>query len=430
MDMHTTRMPTTIPSRCARSAAAGFLILVAACSPIASGGPTPRSAEPGASAVAPSPAASPVSSPAPSALGGWQRSPDQLALVDAGLQGVIWSGSQFLAIAGVGSAMILDSAEGLAWHRQPAFETNGWNGPTALAAGAGRVLAVGGGSNGPVAIWYSADGLAWTAAPDQDAFRSRDGAFQDARAVIATDDGWLAVGGEFYNCTPRCPLRALVLTSRDGVQWMRLPETAALLHAEMSAIARGPSGYIAVGTVMVDPDRGEAGMRAAAWTSPDGRDWTRIGGATTFDVPAGWAVAGPTDVVLRGIAVSGDRVVVMGDVRPAFGSETTYVAPLAVAWWTDGGAWAPVELGLFADDRELAVSAVLGGFLAITGTAPDCLSGMRESTDGVAWRCVGLGPAFTGYAVLGAAASPDVEVLVGRRVADPLIGAAWTRSIP
>jgi hypothetical protein len=122
----------------------------------------------------------------------------------------------------------------------------------------------------------------------------RDGAFEDIDAVIATDDGWLAVGSAAYNCVPVCPLRALLMTSADGLHWTRPADQPGLRYAAMHGIARGPSGYVAVGSVMVDPKHGELGLRAAAWTSADGRDFVDNGRISIAGIPDGFlAVIGP-----------------------------------------------------------------------------------------------------------------------------------------
>jgi hypothetical protein len=368
-------------------------------------------------------------SAAASAIGGWQRSPDQPAFQDTGLTSVVWTGSRFLATSLGSDLELFDSADGRTWHRQPPFATTGrTSGPALVAAGPQGMVAVGGGNGGPLATWQSADGLTWSAAPDQPAFQMRDGAFESVNAVIATADGWLAVGGEHYHCVPRCLLRAVVLTSSDGLRWTRLADQPALRYADMTALTRGPSGYVAVGTVMIDPKHGEAGLRAAAWTSPDGRDWT-ISASPVFAVPAGWARAGPTDVELRAIARHGDRLVVLGDVRPTFASDETYTPPLAIAWWSDGHAWTPVRIGPFVEAFQTSIVDVPDGFLAITGTALDCATGMWASDDGRTWRCSSTDPVFQGFVIRGAAASPEVEALIGYSSADPVFGAAWTLAL-
>ncbi len=410
-----------------------LLIVAAACGSTTANGPSASSAEPPASVLVPSASPTVTVGPdaAPSAAPGWQRAPDQAVFRDTGLTSVIWTGARFLAttLPG-GDRALFDSEDGRTWHRQPPFKATAWtDGPTLVAAGPRGLVAIGGGGGGPLAIWHSADGLTWSAAPDQDAFQMRNGAFEGVHAVIASDDGWLAVGGEEYNNAPTPGLlRAVVLTSTDGNRWTRLPDQPALRYADVTAIARASSGYIAVGTVLVDPSRGDSGLRAAAWTSPDGRVWSMVGAAPVFDTPAAWTGNGPTDVVLRGIAAHGDRLVALGDLQPRDGSVAASVPPLAVAWWSDGAAWTPVKVP-FSDDRQISITAIPDGFLAIAGAGPGCVSGLWASADGSSWHCAGTDPVFSGFSVWGAAASPDVEVLVGYNLADPVVAAAWTLAL-
>lgn len=412
-------------------AAGALLVVAAACGSSTGSSPSPSSAEP--PAPVPVPSASPTVTVATSpAAPGWQRAPDQAVFRDTGLTSVIWTGARFLAttLPG-GDGALLDSYDGRAWHLQPPFKATGWtDGPTLVAAGPRGVVAIGGGHGGPLAIWHSADGLAWSAAPDQPAFQMRDGAFEGIKAVIAADDGWLAVGGEEYNNAPTPGLlRAVVLTSTDGNRWIRLPDQPALRYADMTAITRSSSGYIAVGTVLVDPSRGDSGLRAAAWTSPDGRAWSLVGTGSVFDTPVAWTGGGPTDAVLRGIAVHGDRLVAVGSVHPRPEPGAISAPPLAVAWRSDGAAWIPAKVGAFPDDRPLSITIVPDGFLAIVGSGPDCASGLWATGDGSTWRCTGPDPVFSGGAVWGAATSPGVQVLVGYNVADPVVATAWTLAL-
>jgi hypothetical protein len=346
------------------------------------------------------------------------------------LTSIAWTGSRFVAIGGLGAAPIFDSVDGLTWHRQPTIDTHGWNGPALVAAAGDRVVAAGGGSNGPLAMWQSSDGLTWTAAPDQAAFVSRDGAFHQVSSLLGGETGWLAFGSEWYHCVPSCPLRGIALTSDDAATWTRQPDQASLRDAEIEAVARLGTGYLAVGMVASDSSKQESELRGTAWSSPDGRAWTSVGGSGAFVAPALPAWTGTTDVVLSSIAVNGDRVVVLGTVRPSSGSSPTeYVAPVAVAWRSQGQTWAPVTIGAFDEERPLSVTAVPEGFLAIVGTATDCPSGMWRSADGAAWSCI-TDPIFDGYQVAAATLSPDLEILVGHSGTDPVNAAAWTRAIP
>jgi hypothetical protein len=415
-------MAVSVPVRHLPAAVAAALVLsIVACGPTPSPEPSPSSASP--SATTP-PSSVPSVTPA-----GWLRSPVQDSLADLSLRDVAWTGERFLATTWSGDSGIADSTDGLVWHRQPRFDTTArTSGPTLLGVGPAGMIGIGGGSNGDFAVWRSTDGLSWEAAPLQPAFEPRDGAFQELESVVATDTGWLAVGSEFYMCTPACPLRGLVLTSADGLQWNRLPEQPALRFAAMHAVTRTQAGFVAVGSVMVDPEHGEQGRRGAGWTSPDGVTWSGMD-ATAFAVPDGWvAGGGPADVSLRAIA-SGDRTVVLGDARPVDDPADGYVPPIAIAWVL-GGPPSVTRIGSHVDDRVFSVLPVPGGFLAITSGAPECPTGVWTAADGPSWTCAAEGSVFADATVNGAAISPNLELLVGAGTTEPMMGAAWVRTVP
>lgn len=369
-----------------------------------------------------------VVSATPTAAYAWQRVPEQAALEGTGLTSVVWTGARFLATGLPGNPMLLDSVDGLVWHRQPPFATTAWtSGPTLVAAGPGGAVAFGGGYGpGRLAVWHSTDGLTWSAAPDQAAFESS-GPFGGVNAVVSSGDGWLAVGGEFYNSTEPALVRAVVLESPDGLHWTRQPDSAALEHAEINAIARTPSGYVAVGAVVGTSSAGVAELGPAVWTSSDGKAWSVSQKPPAFDQPAG---AGRTDVILDGIAALGGRLVVVGEVDRYDADGTSSGAPTAVAWRSDGGAWTRVVIDPSAHRHPHTLIATAGELIAVTGPESSCATGAMSSADGSAWSCLGTDPAFAGFTITGAAASPELETLVGYtfRPDDTPVGAVWTRA--
>jgi hypothetical protein len=402
--------------------AVALLASAVACQPATSPGPSPATSAPEASPTAAASAPAPTHAPT-----GWLRSPVQASLADTSLRAVAWTGERFLATTWTGDSGIADSTDGMTWHPQPRFDTTArTSGPTILGIGPLGIIGIGGGSNGDFAVWRSTDGLSWEAAPLQPAFEPRDGAFQELESIVGTEHGWLAVGSEFYMCTPACPLRGLVLTSSDGLQWNRLPEQPALRAAAIHAVARTPTGYLAVGSVLVDPERAEAGRRGAGWTSVDGITWASMD-PTAFAVPNGWVPRdGPTDVILRGIA-AGERTVVIGDARPVNDPADTDVPPIAIAWVLDAPPTVS-RIGNHIDDLVLSIVAVPGGFLAVTSAAPECRTGVWTSADGAAWSCAADGDAFADAMVDAVAASPGLEILVGASTGEPPMGVAWIRA--
>jgi hypothetical protein len=367
----------------------------------------------------PTPETTPIGPASP-----WSQAPDQAALDGLGLASVVWTGTRFVAISGLVDATVLDSADGRTWHRQPAFIPTAWLvGPDRLAAGPGGLVAAGGGNGGPLAFWHSDDGLAWAAAPDQPALPARDGAFEHVNAVIASDDGWLAVGGAQYNNVPTPGLlRAIVLASADGASWTRLPDAPSLRYAEMTGVARASSGFVAVGNVVADPTRPDSGLRPAIWTSTDGRAWEREEAALSVEVPTSSPGGDRIDLeYVVGVASRTNRLVAVGGVARDGGMET------ALAWWPDGGTWTRVEIEAVSQVLGLTITAIPAGFLVLGDGRPGCAGGIWESLDGSAWTCVGNDPVFNGFAVNGVASSPDADVLVGQRLGDPLAGSSWVR---
>jgi len=152
--------------------------------------------------------------------------------------------------------------------------------PVALAVGpTGTIVAVGRTGTAPIA-WTSSDGRTWTphAVPVLG-----DGAIAERMTtVVATPDGFLAggsIGPELFD------RRARFWRSSDGATWSPVADDATTFaDSEVRAIAPVAGGYVAVGLVgSVQRITG-----SVAWTSPDGRSWTRIDAA---DLGRGRAVA-------------------------------------------------------------------------------------------------------------------------------------------
>lgn len=132
-----------------------------------------------------------------------------------------------------------------------------------------------GGSMGAydAAVWLSADGLTWERvtsdafAGDMNQFGSSDGE-QWMSDVVVGPQGLVAVGGDSQT-------GAAVWTSPDGRNWSRLPDDPAVFGVGgqaasatnwMQAVITGGPGLVAVGTV------GNAGT---VWASADGVEWVR-----------------------------------------------------------------------------------------------------------------------------------------------------------
>jgi hypothetical protein len=98
--------------------------------------------------------------------------------------------------------------------------------------------------------------------------------------MIATDDGYVAVGCEYSAVAEyrQCAAPAAWTVAVDGA-WSRADVPAAT-GGEMSEIVRTDRGFIAGGQVVPGDPMTET--RAAFWTSADGRTWDRLADADDF----------------------------------------------------------------------------------------------------------------------------------------------------
>lgn len=345
-----------------------------------------------------SPGSNPTASPTASVAGAWKRAPDQPSLRAVQLQHVIWTGTRFVATGTDGS--FLESPDGLAWSLQDQSWPTGqvWG----MAAASRGVVAVGE-IDGHAATWFSSDGSTWSIGPDAGSLHASDGAVIRMRDVTETGDGWLAVGEEDEPCQIGCPLpiRAVIWTSADGIDWSQAPADASLANAAMTGVTRAGPGYVAVGQSSPMPTPG------VVWTSTDGRSWSRVADAPILHPPP------DTDqtfgAFMQAVTIGREGTLV------AVGSVGSQEVASALAWWsTDGETWAAGTGDRFRYGQLFDVAATPTGFLA-TGPsgALSCLGGIWSSTVGRSWSCVAEDPAFTDFAAYAAAASPYVEVVVG-----------------
>jgi hypothetical protein len=140
--------------------------------------------------------------------------------------------------------------------------------PVALASGSnGTVLAVGRSGNEPIA-WTTADGVAWElhAVPVLG-----DGGVAERMTAVATGpQGFVAGGSVGPELLDR---QARFWRSADGVAWEPVADDpVAFANAEVRAITSFQGGFVAVGVVGTVQDH----TGAVAWSSPDGVTWTRI----------------------------------------------------------------------------------------------------------------------------------------------------------
>ena len=356
---------------------------------------------------------------------GLAQVPSQTTVTGVNFTDVIWTGTRFVAVASRpdDAQVILDSTDGVTWHRQP--ESN--------AKGYGTLTLVSGGivAPGTAMSWFSADGLTWTS--------RRSSAFPmpavgsdtvEVTDVVAGSDGWIAVGRRDHPCQIDCgddPVRAYVWTSSDGSGWSRVPDQPALKGGGMDAVARTDHGYVAVGVAF---------GHAAIWTSADGRAWSRVPDAPMFREPASRNGALPLHAT--GVAVRDGGIVVVGS---AYAQDTCapgvalQFCPGVRAWWSvDGKTWAKASVDKAKDGQAGRPVATIHGFF-LGGWSTGCIGGIWTSTNGHAWRCEASAKGFKGFTPEAFAASDTVEVAVGSVEVDPdaepsvpRLGAIWYRT--
>ena len=136
--------------------------------------------------------------------------------------------------------------------------------------------------------------------------------------------------------------------SRDGIHWRASTMQSSLSDAEMNAVTRGDSGYVAVGSDGFPRASTQLGGASGAmvWTSPDGLTWTRV--------PGSRELAGG---LMRGIVASRWGWFAYGSDLPL--SQGVSLPPL----WHSSDGWR------WERDRKIAFP---GFYRAIHALAPKC----------------------------------------------------------
>ena len=284
------------------------------------------------------------------------------------------------------------------WSLQPALVVATVAVAVLLLVGGAALLVRSAGSQSPVATTQeplSLSARSWARAPHDEAVFGGPGR-QRLFSVISGETGLVAVGSD----QPAADLDAAVWTSSDGIRWSRAPHDEFVLGGsddqEMYSVAATSWGFVAVG---FDGSGGDAD--AAAWTSSDGRTWSRVrhdeavfGGVGTQEM---WAVA-----------ANGAQLVAVGLDR--HGSE----ADAAVWTSTDGLNWSRVP----HDEAALGGAGFVEMF-SVTAGGPGWVAGGHHrigddhnaaawsSPDGIAWQRVPHDAALFG----GPAADEDIAVV-------------------
>ena len=239
-------------------------------------------------------------------------------------------------------------------------------------------------------------------------------------AVTAGGPGWVMVGSDVPTDDPTSVFRMpAAWTSIDGRTWSRasveLPSGAT--NGEITVVAGGPDGLVAAGTIDL--------TIGTVWHSTDGRVWDVIGTGSLFDLgPCYEGCARMTSIAAgpEGIVVTGYRS----------------TAPGAHAWVrATGTAWqlSPLPIPAGTGIRvasEASVTATSRGFLTVGAVCRSdgtgCTPVTWTSTDGIDWRGPTDLPGGTGSGALRAVVGRDRTVILGQRCLDGCRYTAWSSS--
>jgi len=277
-------------------------------------------------------------------------------------------------------------------------------------------------------VWHSPDGRRWTPVG-----QVRTDGYKRLERLAGSPDGLAALVDAGKG-------KKAVLTSADGRSWRRVGEVTGAEVAGLAAVGggavvagrRGPDPYLATsgGEVRlasvpgaIRPERavhalaagprlvavGSANGRIAAWTSADGRNWTR-GSMPESDPqprrrltdvvhgPAGWLAVGRSGEDVPVIVVSGDGAVWTKGPAPAGKGH-----PLAAAHGPGGyvavgrdgrwaAAWHSADLkgwkrgSGMGEGRMHDVAVASGGYVAVGARSAPDRPAAWTSADGGKWR--------------------------------------------
>jgi hypothetical protein len=318
--------------------------------------PEPGLSSPGAPTNAPATTA-PAATLSPIALT-WSRS--------AGIPGATWDP----ATGGVGPIVRTALA---------------WSGGDLL--GGEVVLANNAGSR--AGLWFSSDGTRYSRIDATDAI------FEHAvvNELVMTSAGILAVGASDRldpacdspqnGCNTTTTIR--LWTSTDGRTWQTLPSSADFGRGSIEAVAAGPLGIVAIGTV--SPVTGDE--TNAAWFSADGNHWQ----AATLPLDA-------QDAFLHGAAALPGGFVLGGGGFPSN-------IPLAF-FSADGLTWTEAPVALNGSENQIVRIGAGSGGLAGFGSGAETA---WSSVDGRSWQ-VAASPTTD----LGATSDPPLVTSDGTRI--------------
>ncbi|HEV2005626.1 MAG TPA: hypothetical protein VGQ85_03355, partial [Candidatus Limnocylindrales bacterium] len=240
-------------------------------------------------------------------LAHWTKAPAQDAFGGAEFHGLAAGPAGFVAIGfDKGGASVWRSSDGLHWTtvtNDPALPMDSAE-PSDIVYTAHGFLMIGR-IDQAAAAWTSIDGRVWT---------------RHSPLVVGSDAlpgglakgpvGWvtLASGSPTIEASPgdfRSSMAPWI--SSDGTTWRPEPASSALFGAN-AAIVAVPGGFVAAGTVGLDPD-------ARLWTSTNGIDWVQVAGVDLRGVGSVELVSDGRHVLLSGGGDNGTVVLVCNGVE-------------------------------------------------------------------------------------------------------------------
>jgi hypothetical protein len=271
---------------------------------------------------------------------------------------------------GAGDGRVWTSPDGVAWTREPSTGLEAAR-PFAVGAQASRLIAVGNevvGGDSVATAWISTDSRRWDA--------MRFGGSTGLTAVAASPARIIVAG------SARSGGGLPIWSSRDGGRtWQQADQTTPYTRANVSGVALGGPGFVAVGYDDVG---------AVAWTSTDGLHWRRVDDPSfssgrmmaVASAPAGLVAVGGNDhgaiawMSLDGVAWSASRPFGTSDAWPISVAATAYglVAVGGVQGtervWTseDGHEWQAIQNGSVAAAGGIDAVTAHGSLVLIAGS--------------------------------------------------------------
>jgi hypothetical protein len=291
-------------------------LLMSSCSPSLSGSATPTP-----SSAAPTDSASPSVEPTPG-VSSWTGLDWALASVD---NGSCWAINDIVpwrdGYVGVGSSgersggncvptsqvspAFFASADGLHWTlaqtEDPVPDASQGGIPERLVSVGDSLLAMDHPSAGAPQLWRTNDGSTWSPL-DSPTWRNIWLPPNQLTSIAAGPTGLVAVGEVKSDCCTWGP--AVIVHSADGLTWDRLDSSSAFNRAYLSDVTAYAGGFVIVGHVGEKEVLGgpPAVGKPAAWTSADGVTWVaaEVEGSEAPDASLFTVVAGADGLFATG----------------------------------------------------------------------------------------------------------------------------------